>query len=435
LEISRENFCALVAARQGNKELEVNLQELLTSATPADEFFRRMQKSEVLDDGHVLLANADGYSRTFTGSVTKAGDPLWLDVGCVSKLITATTMLKVFGVGGAVLKTRLVDVLDMDYPDWFSAITLNDLLNHTHGIDEPQRITVKTSADGTIDPRAILDMMGPKPIHEPGKLYSYACVGPWLLAAVLEKKLGERYMDIVRQVLPSILPPHGKDDTLCPALGAGIRINAGELLHSLVSETTFAKASASRVVRLGPALCVRYPGWHPHEHAVCSGWKAYDNGWYGHQAILTKTPLILRVSPAEGFGVLVSSQSIHPWRIIDALCAKHLIPDPRPPKSGARSTGPGHHDSGGLYERVDSRIEILADKTGLRMIATSMSAGEPQTDPPVQSSPLRPIGPQTFGVSWSHGDDNVNTFFEFIRNADGAITHLWNGGLLWKRVS
>lgn len=434
VEVALDNFASLSARGSGSAELLEKLQSVLDAGSSGDTVFREMVKSEVLGDAHIVLASREACSRFSTNEEPLSGSPLWLDIGCVSKLVTATTLLSVCRGHTGLLQQGVADILEIDGAGWLSSITLDHLLNHTHGIDEPQGIVLPTLSNGKIDVPAVMSLMGKAPLYPAGRMYSYACVGPWLIAAVLEKKFGERFVNVVRQIFPNILPIQNKDDALCPALGAGVKINAEQLLKEFVKVTTFATPLESRVVKLGPALSIPYPGWHPQERAVCAGWKAYSNGWFGHQAILTNTPMMTRVSPADGIGFLISSRSVHPWRILGSVFAENLVGRPTPIRQAPYWSGDARRM--GLYERIDSRIAISADGSDIRMDAIHSSAANAGADPVRWSSPMRPIGHELFSVSWSFGNDATNSsFFEFIRDSSGEVTHLWNGGMVWRKVA
>ena len=324
MQISLNNFAALSAGAE-NADLLQGLQKIMGTADPADVLFRDLVKSDVLDDAHVVLFSAEGCIRISTGADRPREQPLWLDIGCVSKLVKSTTMQSVLKGQSNALKRRLVDIVDVGDGHDLSEVTLEHLLNHTHGIDEPQGIEVQRTGDGRIDVPAVMKLMGPEPLHPSGTMYSYSRVGPWLIAAVLEAMCGERFIDIVRQVLPAAFPADRNCEGLCPAVGGPVRVDAEKVLMEFVRATAFSTPLAMRQVKIGPALSVPYPGWHPQERAISAGWKTYSHGWYGHQAILTETPMVVRVAPSDGFGLLVSSRSVHPFKILNALFAEEFV--------------------------------------------------------------------------------------------------------------
>lgn len=432
MKIALGNFLTLTK-REGNAELLRSLLDVVNAAHPSDEKFRELVGSQVKDDAHVVLASAEGCVRISTGTSRAQHEPLWLDIGCVSKLVTATTIQTLLKGQAGALRQNVADVLDLGAASHHSALTLEHLLNHTHGIDEPQGIAVPTLNDGKIDLPKVLSLMGPNALHPAGQMYSYACVGPWLIAAFLEKKFGGRFIDIVRDVLPTIMPDGRADDQLCPALGGTVRVDAERLLEEFVRATTFATPLATRQVKLGPALSVPYPGWHPQEHAISAGWKAYRNGWFGHQAILTSTPMMVRVSPSDGIGFIVSSRSVHPWRILGSLFSEEFIGRPTPAKMTPHRLD--NTDRIGMYQRVDSHVAVSANAGILRMDATS-NPGPHSTFSPVKwSSQMKPIGNELFGIASSLGGEANHAFIQFIRDDSGRVTHLWNGGMLWRKTA
>lgn len=430
MKVDVRNFSALTKG-EGSVELLRKLQDLINEAHPTDEKFREMVGSQIRGDAHVVLASAEGCVRISTGSAQVSQEPLRLDIGCVSKLVTATTIQTVLKGQAGALRKKVAEALDLPGESYLSEITLEHLLNHTHGIDEPQGVPMQTLSNGQIDLPRTLGLMGARPLYPAGDKYSYACVGPWLIAAFLEKTFGDRFVNIVRQVLPEVIPEVREDDQLCPALGGTLRVDAERLLKEFVKVTAF--ATATRHVRLGPALSVPYPGWHPQEHAICAGWKAYRNGWFGHQAILTSTPLMLRVSPLDGFGFIVSSRSVHPWRILSSLFAEELVGRPMPPKLTPHI--PDNADRIGIYRRADSVVAISSHANLLQMDATSDPGPYSSFKPVTWSSQMKPLGGEIFRITSSLGGELGQAFIQFVRDENGRVTHLWNGGMLWRKAA
>jgi hypothetical protein len=435
VQIAIDDFRALLTGSNdsGTDPLIQGLSECLGAPGAGDEFRRYQRQAVVVDDAHVILANADHTRRASVGNATSSADPLWLDIGCASKLITATTFQAVQGGSNASLRRRVTDILDLDVPEWYSSITLEHLLNHTHGIDEPEGMHLLVRPDGTIDSQGLLASVGKVPLAIPGSMYSYSCTGIWLLAAALEKIVGERFVDIVRQAMPGILPPRREDDALCPALGVGVRINAEQLLLQFVKATSFESDLASRTVRLGPALSFPYPGWMPQERGICLGWKVFNSGWYGHQAIWTKTPVIVRVNPSQGIGYLVSSRSVHPSRLVHGLFSQSLIGQLNQPKSPLRRAS-----LVGTYERVDSRFEITMEKSGLTMVNRAIGRGRARVDMPEElRSLMKPVAPGIFEIVWTFSEerDERRNLLEFVLNASGEASHIWFHGMIWRRTA
>jgi hypothetical protein len=236
-------------------------------------------------------------------------------------------------------------------------------------------------------------------------------------------------------VLPTILPPRLGEETLCPALGGTVRVNAENLLSAFVSATAFSTPLATRQVRLGPALTVPYPGWHPQERAICAGWKAYNHGWFGHQSILTETPMMVRVEPSDGLGFLISSRSVHPWRILSSLFAEELVGRPTPYLSPPRGGSPASRP--GTYRRVDSQAVVVSGpSSNLRLDTTFSPSPHSDMKPASWSGQLQAAGPDLFRISSPMREGEMNHgFFQFVRDQRGEVTHLWNGGMLWRKVA
>lgn len=435
MQIALEDFRTLLmgSSDSGTDPLIQCLSECLGAPGAGDDFRRHKLQAGIADDAHVILADAVHTRRASVGSGASSADPLWLDIGCASKLITATTFQTVQGGSHESLQHRVADILDLDVPEWYSSITLEHLLNHTHGIDEPEGMQLQVRPDGTIDSQRILANVGKEPLATPGSMYSYSCTGIWLLAAALEKTTGERFIDIVRQTLPGILPPRAEDDALCPAQGVGVRIDAEQLLLQFVKATSLDGDRPSPAVRLDPALSFPYPGWMPQERGICLGWKVFNSGWYGHQAIWTKTPVMVRVNPEAGLGYLVSSRSIHPWRIVNALFSQSLIGQMNRWKLVSQRPSVV-----GTFERVDSRFEITMEKSGLTMVNSAIGPGRCRSEMPEElRSPMKPVAPGLFEIAWTFSEqrDERRNLLEFVVGADGKASHIWFQGMIWRRTA
>jgi hypothetical protein len=430
-----------VALRATADELNQILRDTLGRFGVRSAAFRKLVSSDVDDDAHLMVVTQDRLVRASARPEMEQDDALWLDIGCVAKLLTGTTFLSVFRDDPTILKANAEQLLGVGGPQWFSEACIEDLLNHTHGLDVSHVRAAPTLSDGKIDVAKLLTAAGERLLAPPGaKLYSYSSAGVWLLAAILEKKLGLRFIDVIRQVFPKLLPPPVPDDRLCPANGRGVRVNGEQLLMELSRATTASHVGQAPLLKLDPSSTVLYPGWHPLEKGVCRGWKVYPNEWYGHQAILSRTPMMLRFRPSDGLGFLISSRSIHPLQILSAVFSPEYTGGFRTPPAPAR-VGAGSHDlvhGVWVFERAESRVQIRIDESGWTMEFVPIYRSQPQREPKVHTSTLVPLAPGLFKASWptfGQNAENTASLLQWVRDSTGRVTHLWNGGLLWRRVA
>lgn len=372
---------------------------------------------------HILAEGATGGAKTH-----------WLDIGCASKLLTVMALFRDFSHTDQFLCDRIGKHLNLHLAGWLSEISVAQLLNHTHGIDEPSDWELPTSANGMIDVPSILRRVGPEPLSSSTEIYSYSSVGPWLLAAILEAKAGRPFIEVIRSAFPGLLPPHTEGKMLCPANGSGVEINAIELLRQMVQLTSKPSTAGIAHIDLGSAQIQKHPGWHPTELGIAFGWKAYGDDWYGHQSVLHgRSDLNVRVSPTTGLGVLVSSVGGQQAKILQSMFDETVF-GPIIQPSGLLKKGdippPPCFEARGVYRRIDSCLEVSSRSDRLEIRVTSGASGSPSDD--LGAAALKPIGKNAYLVSPPVRSLNLY-IVEFVRNKTSEVTHLWSAGRVWRR--
>jgi hypothetical protein len=441
--ITIENFSANVIV-DGGAELEQSLRLALDDDTGVAKAFRTIVDSNDEGDAHVVLATVDGVKRASTFATGLHQDRLWLDIGCVSKLLTAMTFQRTFSKDPSILKAPVSKMLGVDGTAELSQVCIQDLLNHTHGLDIPIGMELPLLQSGHIDVVSIIAAAKDKFVTRPGdRSYSYSNAGAWLLAAILENTQQVLFVKVVRAKFPDLLQPKLGSDVFCPATGRGAHVDAERLLLALVSATAINRQLDERIFTLGPANTIPYPGWHALENGVCFGWKQYANGWYGHQGNFTRTPLIVRVHPAEGIGVIVSSRSVPPLRLFQKLFSDDFVGKPFRPSlmTHQNANRGGRVRYAGIYERNGSRMEVCVAESGFTLDFTIRKVHE-SCQQTTLNSKLQPLVPGIFKVAWSRDpSDRADTpviaefgFVEFIYDTNGLVSHLWNGWLLWRKT-
>lgn len=389
-------------------------------------------------EGHVILSTGSSVARASTHADAFSDEDLWVDVGCLSKLATATIFFAVFGDEPGILNTTLGDNLDIHSSHWISSVTIEQLLCHTHGIDEPGGWKLPIDSNGFIDVDDITRAIGERPIAIPGTFYSYSAVGYWLLAAILERHTSLRFTELVMKHFPTRKDPEGGDTSFCPAYGGSIHLSAERFLLKLVRATSLGQTTGQRLVRLGSGLTHSHPAWHPTEKGVCLGWKAYGKGWYGHKTAFVVTwNILVQVSPADGIGVLICTRDMNPWKFIVAAISPDMIQPPKRPQSPTSTCGLGlapqdQSEITGVYDRLDSRIEVYRLDRGLAIRAISKVKGTRQGI--VHSAALQPLTARQYAVVPAIPFLNLH-IVEFISDQTGLVSHLWNTGRLWPKTA
>lgn len=421
---------------------------MLIAAETLREFLYESDKSQVVnaleslvaasESGRASIILSDGEQICNIYADSKGGevDKYLLNLGCIGKLVSATALLCLLGDSETTLDSKICHLLGVEIDDWRGQIKVQHLLEHTHGLDEPAPWRKPMLSNGQIDARAVLNGVGAYPLAPVGEQFSYSNVGSWLVGALLEARTGVRYVEVVRELFPTILPRLRRDDSLCPATGRGISVYAEEFLKVLVRATSFNHKGPSGKVRLSSGRVSPHKGWHPTEVGVCLGWKAYKNGWYGYKSAPPRAPTItLRVSPEAGVGFLAWSEGIHPWRFLGRVFSSELFEFPRFAEvgvAGARNDIRSASFAPGIYERMDSDIIITADASGAWIAARTKPIG--QTESVSYTARLHPFDSDRYLVTPPIAVLNLN-ILQFIRDRSGGVSHVWNTGRLWRRAA
>jgi len=164
---------------------------------PLDQFLTESQTRAfvVLHDGKLVT------ERYFLGTTKETPLPSW----SVAKSMAGLLVGQAIRERRLTLNTRLVDILPWlevtgRRSQGYNKITVRDLLDMTSGIDAPEDYDLASGAEGTIamllspDLRQYVqarrDMVG-----EPGEKFEYLSFNTQLLALVLQKAFGKRYVD------------------------------------------------------------------------------------------------------------------------------------------------------------------------------------------------------------------------------------------------
>ncbi len=178
----------------------------------------------VTKDGKLIYAKGIGYADIEANEVVEPRH--MFRIASISKLITATTIMKMTEMGILDLDDRvfgssgiLNDSVYLDYADRrVENITVRHLLNHTAGWNRrfgdhmfmPHLISREMKAELPVQVPDIIRFALKKNLHfNPGSRTSYSNLGYAILGEIIEETTGMRYEDYVRQ---TILYPLGIRD-------------------------------------------------------------------------------------------------------------------------------------------------------------------------------------------------------------------------------
>lgn len=156
----------------------------------------------VVHDGKLLTARGYGYADTGTGD----GEPVLVDPartlfrpGSVSKLVTATAVMRLVEQGKLDLDADIDQYLDYDLPRRYDAkVTLRHLLTHTAGFEERLAGLIGTEQK-PVNLRESLVTDPPEQIFEPGTTPAYSNYGYGLVGYLVERVSGVPFEDYVRR--------------------------------------------------------------------------------------------------------------------------------------------------------------------------------------------------------------------------------------------
>jgi D-alanyl-D-alanine carboxypeptidase len=162
------------------------------------------------------LILADGTTWEGASGLAGPGTPVSagtaFELGSISKVYTATTVLKLVAEGRLDLDCRLGNWLP-DLPG-SGSITLAQLLNHTHGLHDPLQepdfvpaVLREPARKWTLDD--VIARLG-APYFEPGAEWRYSNTGYHILGAIIEAVTGSTFSDVLNS---RVLEPLGLTDT------------------------------------------------------------------------------------------------------------------------------------------------------------------------------------------------------------------------------
>ncbi len=366
-------------------------------------------------------------------------------LGCITKLFTATLLRQSFVDANTLVDGDVLDSRGLsDAPALQSGITIRDLMNHSHGLDDSLVHRAPMRTDGFIEAAQLCEKLRALPvICRPGRLHSYGSAGALLGAAILEATHGLRYvdlldkellapLDIVRSVAPQDTAMAG-DRMACPATGGALAISVRDLLRFLEWQIQnphgFLAAEGNGALE---AELVKHPGWHSIERGMYLGWKHYGDGWFGHNSDVPDAAVYARVNPRLRVALVIASDSHPPTAIASALFRErwpHLVRSPMPVllkdsrlDEASASSFAGHYGDGQYSVRIEGGA---TGNLSIQVVNRLGSAQTPQVALLVRAQDeiffLRPPTAHDF------------QFVQFLAKGTAGFEFLWIGSRILPR--
>lgn len=265
------------------------------------------------------------------GIVSSGPSRASIRVGCLAKLFTAMLARRAFEAGRLAPGEQLSDLFTAGAARRaLRGITVRQLLEHTHGLDDSLLCTMPRDAAGRVDADALAhELRAAAPLGLPGALYSYGNAGAWLIAAALER-LGSRPYAV--QLVDAVLAPSGVEArvdsaSVCPATGGELALDAIDLLNLVADAALAAPAIWPDDRRAGDyGFATPLPGWNPLERGVYLGWKYHGAGWIGHQSVWPGHSVLVRAHPRRRLA-LVAASADHPAAVVAARVFGAYLPE------------------------------------------------------------------------------------------------------------
>ncbi|GAA2778143.1 serine hydrolase [Crossiella cryophila] len=363
------------------------------------------QDAEVVQASHGVLNTATGVPVT---------EDSVFQIGSISKVWTATQVLRLVDEGRLDLDAPLMDVLPelrLADPIVAGKVTMRHLLTHTSGIDGD--VFTDTGRGDECLARYADQLAGFKHNHPLGATFSYCNSGFILAGRVIEKLTGLTWDAALQQqiieplglthtgTLPEQALRHraaighvGEGGDLHPAPAWGLPRScgpAGLIFASTADVLTFARmhlagglaADGTRVLSAESALAMtdkqtEVPDPHVLGDSWGLGWIRF--GWGGHRLIghdgnTIGQSAFLRVLPEAGLAVTLLTNGgqtrdlfLALYREIFAELAGITMPAPLEPAPRPPVVDTARHL--GRYERAGQLIEVFQGEAGLRLRMT-----------------------------------------------------------------
>ncbi|XVS67310.1 serine hydrolase domain-containing protein [Actinosynnema sp. CA-299493] len=402
---------------------------------------------EHLVPGAQLAVHHEG--RTWTHEVGLAADAA-VPIGSITKTFTATVAMALVSDGDLELDAPLSDHL----PGVAAGeLTLRHLLSHTGGLPSAPEDVRTTSLRHHVR-QALREL---HPLHEPGAGFSYSNIGYSLIGHLIEVTTGMSWSEAVEAVLLRPLGVRARFTTSPDAdVVTGHAVNAATgrvvpVAQSLAPVDAPAGAlavSATELVAFGRMLggaaphimspddleLMREPVRHAEPFGMADGWglglalfQRDGVRWVGHDGTADGTSCHLRINPADGTAVALTTNGSSGWglwrELVPELVAAGLPVADYDGMSGLHHRIAPPADCTGSFRNGD--VEYAVRAVGRERLALTVD-GEPFAD-------LSLFDGLVFAMRDSDTGD-TNQTGRFLRDpGDGGIRWIQIGGRLARR--
>ena len=384
------------------------------------------------ESSHALISDA-------TGGKTALAMP----TGCLTKLFTATLASQAVTTRWFGLDDRIAELLPRPaQQDALGEVTIRHLLEHTHGLDDSMIDRAPLRADGFIDSDALRTQVSAVPrLTEPGELYSYANVGAWLIAAVLERCSGQPYETLLREQLFApldiVLDRRSSHRMICPSVGGTLAISVTHMLEFLRSHGLKCPEQWPSDGQCGAfGEIVPLPGWNVLERGVYLGWKYHGAGWFGHNSTWPGASALARVQPQRGIAIVVASRNLAASVVATKVFGRLLpeLVDLRIPQllSIEETRDLDRRRYVGVYRSAARSVSISTVGDGLELSARHRGKGGAGHAHPVDAV-LRAAAKEVFFTR--PVDTQSFPFVQFVAPCPDHFQYLWNGRFVLRRAA
>jgi CubicO group peptidase (beta-lactamase class C family) len=386
----------------------------------------------------VVVAYSTRGIRSLAGSTSEV-EPRGADVdwafptGCLTKLLCGALLNGVIRQGKLSLADRVATVLEgSDSIECLLDTTIEDLLNHTHGLDDAALSHAPLAENGCIDVDRLLTALSPHRMAAPGEIYSYSNAGAWLLAAVLERIQGTPFANQLRMSLldpleatvrtceTSLIP--SAPNAICPSIGGTLALSTADMLSFLESEVLARPQEWPPMLEEGSIKPLA--GWNALECGIYRGWKHLGEHWFGHNSLWPHASAIVRVQPQLGIAIVIAS-AYQAAPLIGGKLFGALLPEYKhvsfPKPLAADAVAALDRD---LYcGRYTSTVDSLSVHTNVGELALAGSKGEASLVAAARDIFfLRPPAQNGF------------SFVQFLERKTGGFRYLWDGARVYRRA-
>lgn len=322
-------------------------------------------------------------------------------IGSITKFFTATVAMILVADGDVDLDAPIRDYVP-ELGDLGALISLRQLLSHTSGLAESSGMEEKSSH--SLRNYIVEHVCGRDLVQPPGTGFSYSNPGYIVAGRLIETVTGMSWSEAVESILlrplgiepafvnpPGSIPPQRRVATGHSVNAAVDRIRPirPELVPAFAPAAALAVSAVDLVtlglLHVGPgrpevlpaayARQMRRPVPHADPFGLADGWgpglavywhQAAE--WVGHDGNASGTSCYVRINPADGWVIALTSNSntgADLWREFQAELARIGVPIslPRSPSPGGRRTAPPRGCTG-QYTNGDIQCTVKAGSDG-----------------------------------------------------------------------